>query len=69
MQKYLKCQEVAEIYHTTRKNISGWCRIGAFPHAIMPSKKTGWIIPESDIMEDEKYLRNPKEFFRKKKNT
>ena len=67
MQKYYTSQEVANIYHTVSKTIQGWCRMDIFPHAIRPSKKTGWIIPESDIMQDEKYLRDPKEFLKKKR--
>lgn len=64
MQKYYKCTEVAEIYHSVAKTIQGWCRMGIFPHAIRPSKKTGWIIPESDMMING-YLRDPKEFIKK----
>ena len=67
MQKYYTTQELAELYHTTAKNVAGWCRCDVFPHAMKFSKKNGWIIPESDIMQDDKYLRDPKEFIKKKK--
>ena len=47
--KPLTTAAVSEQLGVSVKTVSQWCREGRFPNAWKPSRRSSWLIPESDL--------------------